>query len=187
MITNTKKTYMDINLDRGAGYGDILICNDKVKPDLDVQMVNAQMDVDEKKFDDFFVKLMSGPTPGAHNPLMLKDCGTEKIRQGRINFYYRSTALAKILVVGSLNMDLVAISPRIPVVGETIIGNILFHRAWRKRGQSGLCGSTSRRRGRHAGTDRKRRFRAADAQEFGGCRLRCQRPGYGTGRRAVSR
>ena len=25
MITNIKKTYMDINLDRGAGYGDILI------------------------------------------------------------------------------------------------------------------------------------------------------------------
>jgi ribokinase len=37
-----------------------------------------------------------------------------------------STALAKILVVGSLNMDLVAISPRIPVVGETIIGTSYF-------------------------------------------------------------
>jgi ribokinase len=35
-------------------------------------------------------------------------------------------ALAKILVVGSLNMDLVAISPRIPVVGETIIGTSYF-------------------------------------------------------------
>jgi purine nucleosidase len=78
MITNTKKTYMDINLDRGAGYGDIIIFNDKVKPELDVQMVNAQMDVDVKKFDDLFVKLMSGPTPGAHNPLMKKDADPKK-------------------------------------------------------------------------------------------------------------
>jgi ribokinase len=34
--------------------------------------------------------------------------------------------LAKIVVVGSLNMDLVAIAPRIPVVGETIIGDTYF-------------------------------------------------------------
>jgi inosine-uridine nucleoside N-ribohydrolase len=72
MITNIKKTYMDINLDRGAGYGDIIIWNEKVKPDLDVQMVNAQMDVDVKKFDELFVKLMAGPTPGAHHPLILQ-------------------------------------------------------------------------------------------------------------------
>jgi len=78
MITNTKKTYMDINLDRGAGYGQILIFSDKVKPDLDVQMVNAQMDVDVEKFDDLFVKLMTGPTPGAHNALMLKNSDSNK-------------------------------------------------------------------------------------------------------------
>ena len=34
--------------------------------------------------------------------------------------------MAKIVVVGSLNMDLVATSPRIPVVGETIIGDTYF-------------------------------------------------------------
>lgn len=78
MITNIKKTYMDINLDRGAGYGDILIWNDKAKPDSDVQIVNAQMDVDVKKFQQLFVKLMSGPTPGARNPLMLQQEGTPK-------------------------------------------------------------------------------------------------------------
>jgi len=33
---------------------------------------------------------------------------------------------SKIVVVGSLNMDVVAIAPRIPVVGETIIGNKYF-------------------------------------------------------------
>jgi ribokinase len=34
--------------------------------------------------------------------------------------------MAKIVVVGSLNMDLVASAPRIPVIGETIIGDAYF-------------------------------------------------------------
>src|SRR5882757_4172128 len=34
--------------------------------------------------------------------------------------------MAKIVVVGSLNMDVVAVAPRIPVSGETIIGNKYF-------------------------------------------------------------
>jgi len=34
--------------------------------------------------------------------------------------------MAKIVVVGSLNMDLVAGAPRIPVIGETIIGDAYF-------------------------------------------------------------
>lgn len=34
--------------------------------------------------------------------------------------------MAKIVVVGSLNMDVVAIAPRIPVAGETIIGSKFF-------------------------------------------------------------
>jgi len=78
MITNIKKTYIDINLDRGAAYGDVMIWSDKVKPDLDVRMADVQMDVDAKKFDDFFVKLMTGATPGAHNALMLKETETKK-------------------------------------------------------------------------------------------------------------
>jgi purine nucleosidase len=77
-ITNIKKTYMDINLDRGANYGDILIWSEAMKPDTEVQMVDAQMDVDVKKFDDLFVKLMTAPTPGAHNPLMLQGAVSKK-------------------------------------------------------------------------------------------------------------
>ena len=34
--------------------------------------------------------------------------------------------MAKIAVVGSLNMDLVAVAPRIPVAGETITGSDFF-------------------------------------------------------------
>jgi ribokinase len=36
------------------------------------------------------------------------------------------TGMAKIVVVGSLNMDVVAVAPRIPVAGETIIGDRFF-------------------------------------------------------------
>jgi inosine-uridine nucleoside N-ribohydrolase len=72
-ITSAKKYFMDVSLDRGASYGDVVIWSDRVKPDLDVQSVNVQIDVDMKKFGDFFVKLMTGPTAGAHNPLMLKE------------------------------------------------------------------------------------------------------------------
>jgi purine nucleosidase len=67
-----RQVYMDINLDRGAGYGDVLVWSDRVKPALDLQLVHAQMDVDVKKFEQFFVKLMTAPTPNAKNPLMLK-------------------------------------------------------------------------------------------------------------------
>ncbi|HET9400261.1 MAG TPA: nucleoside hydrolase, partial [Candidatus Acidoferrales bacterium] len=72
-ITNIKKFYMDVNLDRGANYGDTIAWGDREKPaDFEMQPVNVQLDVDMKKFGDFFVKLMTSPTPGARNPLMLK-------------------------------------------------------------------------------------------------------------------
>src|SRR5260370_40812975 len=64
---------MDVSLDRGAGYGDTLIWSDRVKPALDVQLVHAQMNVNMPKFAETFVKLMTAPTPGAHDPLMLKE------------------------------------------------------------------------------------------------------------------
>ncbi len=78
LITNTRKVYMDVSLDRGASYGDVLIWSEKVKPALDVQMVNAQMDVDMKRFGELFVKLMTAPTPGAKDPQMLKEAATPK-------------------------------------------------------------------------------------------------------------
>ena len=73
LIAGERRVYMDVNLDRGAGYGDTLIWSDRVKPALDVQLVRAQMDVNMPKFAELFVKLMTGPTPGAHNPLMLTE------------------------------------------------------------------------------------------------------------------
>jgi purine nucleosidase len=71
LITKENSVYMDINLDRGSGYGDTLIWTERVKPALDLQLVHAQMDVNMPKFGQLFVKLMTDPTPNAKNPLML--------------------------------------------------------------------------------------------------------------------
>ncbi len=73
LITNERQVLMDVSIDHGSSYGDVLIWSDRVKPALDVQLVHAQMDVDVKKFEQFFVKLMTSPTPNAKNPLMLKE------------------------------------------------------------------------------------------------------------------
>ncbi len=68
LITAERQVYMDVNLDRGAGYGDTVIWSDRAKPVWDVQIVHAQMDVDMPKFARMFVKLMTAPTPGAREP-----------------------------------------------------------------------------------------------------------------------
>jgi inosine-uridine nucleoside N-ribohydrolase len=82
VISESKKYFMDVSLERGAGYGDVLIWTDKIKPDLDVQAVDVQMKVDMTKFGDFFVKLLTAPTPGAKNPLMLKEAAENNRRTG---------------------------------------------------------------------------------------------------------
>ena len=84
LITSERQVYMDVNLDRGAGYGDTLIWSDRVKPALDVQLVHAQMDVNMPKFAEMFVKLMTAPTPGAHDPLMLKEPPPQAAAPGRV-------------------------------------------------------------------------------------------------------
>jgi inosine-uridine nucleoside N-ribohydrolase len=83
LITAERQVYMDVSLDRGAGYGDTLIWSDRVKPALDVQLVHAQMDVNMPKFAEMFVKLMTAPTPGAHDPLMLKEPPPQVAAPGR--------------------------------------------------------------------------------------------------------
>jgi inosine-uridine nucleoside N-ribohydrolase len=64
IITKERLVYMDVNLDRGAGYGDTLIWTDKVKPDQDVQLVHAQADLDLAQFNRKFIDLMKAPSPG---------------------------------------------------------------------------------------------------------------------------
>ena len=65
LITGKRQLYMDVNLDRGAGYGDTLTWTDRIKPALDLPLVEVQMDVDMARFGKMFVELMTGATPGA--------------------------------------------------------------------------------------------------------------------------
>jgi inosine-uridine nucleoside N-ribohydrolase len=63
IITKEEVRYMDVDLDRGAGYGDILTWTKSDKPQVDVQPVHIQVDLNNQKFDQLFVKLLSAPTP----------------------------------------------------------------------------------------------------------------------------
>ncbi|MHB1838496.1 MAG: nucleoside hydrolase [Acidobacteriaceae bacterium] len=71
LITRERYVYMDASLDRGSSYGDTLTWSDTDKPALDLQKVHVQMDVDSARFEEFFIGLMSNPTPHATNPQML--------------------------------------------------------------------------------------------------------------------
>jgi purine nucleosidase len=63
LITKKETRYMDVNLDRGAGYGDTLTWADDNKPNRDVQRVEIQVDLDTEKFYKMFVDLLTAETP----------------------------------------------------------------------------------------------------------------------------
>jgi inosine-uridine nucleoside N-ribohydrolase len=65
IITKKEIRYMDVDLDRGAGYGDTLTWSDRDKPQRDVQSVEVQFDLDTDKFYKLFVELLTAPTPQA--------------------------------------------------------------------------------------------------------------------------
>ena len=60
--------------------------------------------------------------------------------------------MAAIIVLGSLNMDIAALGPRLPQPGETLMDRVL-QRAGRQGCQSGICRCQAWRRRfhRHAG------------------------------------
>jgi len=66
VITRKETRYMDVDLDRGAGYGNILTWTDLDKPKVDVQPVEIQVDLDTEKFYKMFVELLSAATPIKH-------------------------------------------------------------------------------------------------------------------------
>ena len=63
IITKEEILYMDVDLDRGAGYGNVLTWTDKDKPQVGLQPVHIQMNLDNPRFDRLFVKLLSASTP----------------------------------------------------------------------------------------------------------------------------
>jgi purine nucleosidase len=63
IITKERLLYMDVDVSHGASYGNTLTWTAPLKPDTDVQLVHAQMDLDLPKFTSKFVALMKAPPP----------------------------------------------------------------------------------------------------------------------------
>jgi purine nucleosidase len=63
LITKKESRYMDIDLDRGANYGNTLTWNDKDKPKVEVRSVEIQVDLNLERFYGMFVDLLKAETP----------------------------------------------------------------------------------------------------------------------------
>ncbi len=63
LITKKETRFMDVDISRGANYGNILTWNDKDKPKLELQPVEIQVDLDTDRFYKMFVDLLKADTP----------------------------------------------------------------------------------------------------------------------------
>lgn len=59
LITHARDVYMDVDVSHGPSYGDTLAWSKELKPEVDLQLVHAQVDVDVARFSRMFVELMS--------------------------------------------------------------------------------------------------------------------------------
>jgi inosine-uridine nucleoside N-ribohydrolase len=66
LITKKETRFMDVELDRGAGYGNTLTWTDRDSPGLEVQPVEVQVDLDTERFYKMVVELLTAPTPQNH-------------------------------------------------------------------------------------------------------------------------
>jgi inosine-uridine nucleoside N-ribohydrolase len=65
IITKTRKRYLDVDIGRGAGYGDTLEWTEATHPGLGEREVEIQETVDKPKFYSEFIDLLTRPTPSA--------------------------------------------------------------------------------------------------------------------------
>jgi purine nucleosidase len=65
IITKKQTRFLDVDLDRGAGYGTLLTWTPEYKPRREVQSAEIQFDLDSPKFYKLMVDLLSVPTPKA--------------------------------------------------------------------------------------------------------------------------
>jgi inosine-uridine nucleoside N-ribohydrolase len=63
LITKKETRFMDVDISRGANYGNILTWNDKDKPKVELQSVEIQVDLDAERFYKMFVDLLKADTP----------------------------------------------------------------------------------------------------------------------------
>lgn len=61
IITKETLLYMDVDLTRGAGYGNTLTWTAGTKPPLNLQLMHVQTDLDVQRFNRLFIKLMKSP------------------------------------------------------------------------------------------------------------------------------
>lgn len=68
VITKEEKLYMDIDIDHGAGYGNVLVWKPGAQPSLGQQLVTLPLELDRPKFEKMFIDLMALPAPGGRAP-----------------------------------------------------------------------------------------------------------------------
>jgi purine nucleosidase len=61
IITAERRLYLDVDLSRGATYGDTLAYTDKNKPEVDLQLVHIPTDLNLAAFTQMFIQLMQSP------------------------------------------------------------------------------------------------------------------------------
>jgi inosine-uridine nucleoside N-ribohydrolase len=63
IITRRETRYLDVDLNKGAGYGNTLSWTEHDRPRVAVEPVEIQVDMDREKFYRMFETLMTAPTP----------------------------------------------------------------------------------------------------------------------------
>ena len=58
-----RDSYLDIDLNRGAGYGSTLSWTERDKPAISGPAVEIQVNLDTERFYKMFVDLLTAPTP----------------------------------------------------------------------------------------------------------------------------
>lgn len=73
VIRRERFVYVDVNTDHGPAYGDTLTWEDRDKPELPLQKVHIQMDVDLAKLHKYLVQLFSATAPKTSNPRIVSE------------------------------------------------------------------------------------------------------------------
>jgi purine nucleosidase len=66
LITKRRTSYMSVDVDKGAGYGNTLTASTKDVSNPLARPVEIQLDLDKEKFYEMFANLMEAPNPAAH-------------------------------------------------------------------------------------------------------------------------
>jgi hypothetical protein len=63
VITKTESRFLEVELDCGPGYGDVLTWGEGGRPKKEIQQIEIHVDRDTAKFYKMFVDLLSAPAP----------------------------------------------------------------------------------------------------------------------------